>query len=111
MDMDTPTDMVPRNSRKLVYVEAVSKKVDEKEAKLDYVKSKIERAVRSGRIVVSEQLRNAQQQTDAHLVVARGRLEELIGADDGTWEELRLGLDIACDNLSESLKKLVARVY
>ena len=109
--MDTPKDLVPKDSRKLDYVEAVGKKVDEKEAKLNYVKSKIESAVRSGRIVVSEQLQNAQQQSDAHLVLARRRLEELIGTDDGTWEDLRLELDIACDNLSESLKKLVARAY
>jgi hypothetical protein len=109
--MDTPTDLAYKNSRKHYYVKAVCTRIDEKEAKLNYVKNKIERGVKSGRVVVSEQLRNAQRQADAHVVVARQRLEELTGADDGKWEELRRGLDVACDDLSESLKKLVARVY
>ena len=92
------------------YARSAEAMLIEKSRKLEYVKAKIEQEIESGRIDISEQLQNAERQADSHLVTAQEKLAELNNASADSWEDLRKVVDTALDDLSQSTKKIVARL-
>lgn len=107
--MMIPAESDPDRSVKLAYIRAVEAELAEKTVKLQFVKRKIQLAARSGRIDVSAALRNAERQADGALAAMQERLARLKSAADGPWQESRRGTDLALEDLSQSVKKLVAR--
>ncbi len=95
--------------QKQIYLRSIGVKLGEKEATLEFVKRKIILATESGRIHASDQLLKAEQQADACVADLKKRLEKLKSADDASWEQLRFEVEIAWDDLSQSIKKIVAR--
>ena len=96
-------------SGRLNYTREVEAILAQKKTKLEHVKEKIEYAVIAGRITVSEPLRNAERQADCHLATAQAQFEHLKSANDDQWEALRAVVDAACEDLSQSIKMIVAR--
>lgn len=94
---------------KKLYIRNIELKLAEKEATLSLIKRKINVATESGRIHASDQLRNAEHQADCCVAELGKQLEQLENADDQSWEGLRFRVDTAWDDLSQSIRKLVAR--
>ena len=91
------------------YIRSVEKKLAEKRTAIDLVKRKVDRAVASGRIARSEQLGNAERQAASCLSAVENWVTRLTADSDADWEESRIKTDIAVEDLSNSVKQIVAR--
>ncbi len=91
------------------YVRSIKKKLAEKRTALELVKRKVNRAVTAGRIARSEQLVNAEHKANDCLLAVEGWVARLACELDEEWEDSRLRTDIALDELSKSVKQMVAR--
>ena len=96
-------------TQKQLYVRSIEVKLAEKKVTLEFVKRKIILAMESGRIHASDQLLKAEHQADACVAILKKRLDQLKSADDESWEQQRFDLEMAWDDLSQSIKKIVAR--
>lgn len=94
---------------KAAYIRAVTKKLADQRTVLGLVKRKVDRAVASGRIIRSDQLANAERRADSCLSAVENCIERLSADSDGTWENSRFKVDAALDDLSVSVKQMVAR--
>jgi len=94
---------------KRTYIRNIEVRLAEKKATLRFVKRKIKLANESGRIHASDQLLKAEHQADCCVADLRKQLDQLEGADDQSWERLRYQVDVAWDDLSQSVRKIVAR--
>lgn len=91
------------------YIRSVEKKLAEKRTALGLVKRKVDRAVASGRIARSDQLVNAERQADSCLLAVENWVTRLSADPDTDWGRLRFKTDIAMEELSNSVKQMVAR--
>lgn len=96
-------------SAKAAYSKAAHKKLAETKTKLAGVHAKIRNAIATGRVETSEQLRQAQHAVDENLATAEARVEILRKSGEDTWEAVKDDVDTAWEDLSQSVKKLVAR--
>ena len=98
-----------RDAQKAAYIRSAKKSVADKRTVLELVKSKVDRAVSSGRIIRSDQLANAERRADSCLAAVENCIERLRTDVDGSWERARIKTDCALDELSISVKQMVAR--
>jgi len=103
------TDGTSNNQQKLVYVQNLEARLSAKAAQLAYVKSRVARAADRHRIDVSEQLRNAEKRADCAMATMTERLKDLQDADDQNIEDLKRDIDLAWEDLANSIKNVVAR--
>ena len=96
-------------SAKAAYLKAANRKLADTKKKLDGVNARIRNAVLIGQIDATEQLQRAQQAVDLNLLSAEQRIEELRKSDELLWELCADDVNSAWEDLSHSVKKLVAR--
>lgn len=92
-----------------MYTGSLKTNLKRKKEQLAYMKRKISQARTAGRIEISEQLRNAEKLADRSLATAEVKFQQLCDAGDDTWEDLKLAVDIAWEDLSHSVRDLFAR--
>lgn len=112
MDNDPNRGAAPSlasDTHKAAYIRAVEKKLTEKRTALELVKRKVVRAVTSGRIARSDQLVNAERQADCCLLAVETWVTRLSASADSDWIDSRFETDVALDELSTSVKQMVAR--
>jgi predicted component of type VI protein secretion system len=63
----------------------------------------------AGRIEISEQLLNAEKLAGNALATAEAKSQQLSDAGDDSWENWKFAVDIAWEDLSRSVKALIAR--
>jgi len=95
-------------TRKAAYSKAAQKRLHDARIKLLRVKARIRSATIAGDIVANRQLEDAQRAVDANLVAAESTLERLRKSGQDVWEDLTLEVDTSWEDLSQSIKKLVA---
>lgn len=93
----------------MAYVKTLEARLSAKSAQLAYVKSRVARAADRHRIEVSEQLVNAERSADSAMATMTERVKNLHDADDETWEDLRHDIDLAWEDLAQSIRRVVAR--
>ena len=96
-------------SAKAAYSIAASRKLAETKTKLDGVNAKIKNAISIGQIDATETLKHAQQAVASNLASAEQRIDELRKSGEHKWEARVDDVDSAWEDLSQSVKKLVAR--
>ena len=99
-----------REIARLGYERQARVKLDEAQARLIIVKARIRTAVANGDLVLSEALNKAEVRADVHLRRAGLNLKGLIGADDESWDELKNVLEVAQEDIAESVRKIVSRL-
>ena len=95
---------------RLAYACKAETKLIETTAKLDGIKTKLERAAADGHLDISESLRRAQGQAEAQLVKYHHRLENLKSASENSWIAAKHELEDAQEDLARSLKNIMARL-
>lgn len=108
--LDNQSDLSHSISAKASYSKSARKKLVESRAKLDGVNAAIRQAIAAGRLRSSDQLERTQRAIEANLAAAEARLEKLQKSGEDGWQELRDQVDSAWEDLSGSIKKLVARI-
>lgn len=98
-----------RDAQKAAYIRSVKKRLADKRTVFELVKSKVDRAVASGRIVRSDQLANAERRADSCLSEVEHCIECLSSGSDREWDDSRLKTNTALDELATSVKQMVAR--
>ena len=88
---------------------AANRKLADTKRILAGANSKIGNAVSTGRIDATGQFKRAQRAVDLNLLSVGQRIEELRKADQQSWEACANDVDSAWEDLSQSVKKLVAR--
>lgn len=104
----TDTDRVDAHMAKTSYTRAARMKLTETKARLDGVRAKIENAITSGIVARDARLDRARQAVEDNLAAAEARLIEILKSGDD-WEGLQRDMDTAWENLSQSVKNLVAQ--
>lgn len=111
MTLQHPTD--PAHSRKVgakaAYSKEARKKLIESRSKLDGVMTGVRQAITLGRLRPSKQLDLALGAMEINFEAVETRLRELQKSGEDDWEELRVQLESAWENLARSIKNLVAR--
>lgn len=105
---DPTADRRKSISAKTAYSREAHRKLIESRAKLNGVNAKIKNALATGRIEASENLDRARYAIEANLVAVETQLELLRKSSEQDWEKLRGDVDTAWEDLSRSVKKLVA---
>ena len=106
---ETDADRVKTLSAKAAYLKAANRKLADTKRVLAGVNAKIRNAVSIGRIDPTERFKRAQHAVDLMFLSAEQRIEELRKADEHSWEACADDVDSAWEDLSQSVKKLVAR--
>jgi predicted nucleic acid-binding Zn-ribbon protein len=96
-------------SAKVAYSKSAQKKLAETRSKLAAVNAQIRSAMIAGQIDASEKLEQSQRAVDVNLAEAEAKIERLRKSDEDTWEAVQLEIETAWEDLSHSVKKLVAR--
>lgn len=91
------------------YIKLLEARLSEKQAKLEYIKRKIQVAVEKDRINGSEQLHNAERQADSCVAAMQEQLGKLKAAGSDAWDRSKMDTEIAWEDLSQSVKNLVSR--
>jgi len=99
----------PDESEKNAFVRSIEVKLIEKRARLNYIKGKIQKASDLRQISVSEQLRRAELSADSSIDLLQAKLDVLETADDDSWPTRRSEVEAAWDEVSQAIKKIVAR--
>ena len=93
----------------MAYCKTLEARLSAKAAQLAYVKSRVAHAVDRHRIDVSEQLRTTETRADCAMATMTERLRDLQNADDKKIEDLKRDIDLAWEDLANSIKNVVAR--
>ena len=93
---------------KAAYSRAAQKRLSEAEVRLTGVKAKIRSAMTAGQIAMNRQLEDGLLAVDANLASVKTALDRLRKSGCGSWEEQSREIDTAWENLSQSIKRLVA---
>ena len=110
MDNDLNGDELPRMAAdRSAYVRSVEKKLAERRASLELVKRKVHRALAAGHIARTDQIVNAERQANGCLLAVENWITRLSSDPDDDWEDSRFSTDIALEELSQSVKQMVAR--
>ena len=111
MTLQHPTNRA--HSRKVAAKAAYSKearrKLIESRSKLDGVVTGVKQAITLGRLRASKQLDLALRAIEISFEAVETRLRDLQKSGEDDWEELRVQLESAWENLAHSIKNLVAR--
>lgn len=99
----------PDENDRRAFVRSIEVKLIEKRARLSYIKGKIKKASESHKISVSEQLHRAELSADSSIEELRAKLDLLETADDDSWPTRRIEVEAAWDEVSQAIKKIVAR--
>lgn len=99
----------PGEVEKQAFVRGIEVKLAEKHDRLDYIKRKVRKASESRRIQMSEQLLLAEHHADKSVAALKSQLLLLKKADDESWSKRRYAVEVAWDELSQAIKKVVAR--
>ena len=99
-----------REIARLSYERQARVELDEAQARLIIVKARIRTAVANGDLVLSEALNKAEVRADVHLRRAGLNLKGLIGADDESWDEFKNVLEVAQEDIADSVRKIVSRL-
>ena len=102
-------DRMKTLSAKAAYSKAANRKLAETKRKLDGVNAKIRNAISTGQIDATETLEHAQQAVATNLASAEQRIVELRKSGEHAWEARADDVETAWEDLSQSVKKLVAR--
>lgn len=92
------------NSKK-AYQDKMEARLDELGAEIDKLKAKADQAGATARLKYQEQV--ARLRTKQH--EAREKLDELNGAADDAWKDLKAGMELAWDSLGEAVSSARAR--
>ncbi len=103
------TDGTSSHQQKMAYCKTLEARLSAKAAQLAYVKSRVAHAADGHRIDASEQLRNAEKRADCAMATMTERLRDLQNADDQNIEDLKRDIDLAWEDLANSIKNVVAR--
>lgn len=95
-------------SEKVAYSRTAQKRLSEAETRLTGVKAKIRSAIASGHIAMTRQLEDALLAVDANLASVKASLDRVRKSGDTSWKECTRDMDTAWENLSQSIKRLVA---
>lgn len=100
--------LVAALSKKAIYSRSAQRRLSEAKAKIVGVKATIRSANIAGHLVVTKQLEDAERAVNANLAAAEASLERLRKSGEAEWKELSVDADTAWENLTLSIKKLVA---
>ncbi|SMF41793.1 coiled coil domain-containing protein [Desulfovibrio gilichinskyi] len=92
-------------SMKEAYRQKIEAQLDEWEAEIDKMKAKADKV---GANVQLEYYKRIEELRLKHESV-KVRLKELKGASEGAWEDLKIGVDLAWEALSEAMKSANSR--
>ena len=110
-NMMVPGGSAPdREIARLSYERQARVELDEAQARLIIVKARIRTAVANGDLVLSEALNKAEVRADVHLRRAGLNLKGLIGAGDESWDEFKNVLEVAQEDIADSVRKIVSRL-
>ena len=93
---------------KAAYSRAAQKRLSEAEITLTGVKAKIRSATTAGQIAMNRQLEDGLLAVDANLASVKTALDRLRKSGCGSWKKHSREVDTAWENLSQSIKRLVA---
>jgi hypothetical protein len=96
-------------SSKQVYLRSLEERLRQKKAQLANVKRKVKHAAKASRSGINVQVQNAEKRADSALATMTAQLQILKDADDISWEQLKFGIEIAWEDLSLSVARIVAR--
>ncbi|RZV35931.1 MAG: hypothetical protein EX272_09645 [Chromatiales bacterium] len=97
-------------SAKAACSKAARTKLVESRAKLNSVRAAIRQATSTGRLRPSEQLNRALGAMEVNFAAAETQLRVLQKSGEDDWENARVELDGAWENLARSIALLVARL-
>ena len=105
---------IERNAEEAANKSRYSREADakflESAAKLAVLNAKIESGVADGILELSAQLTNVQNQAETHLAAVKRRLKRLKDAEDDSWQGEKRSLEDGWEELSRSIKNIVARI-
>ena len=92
--------MSPEKSQKDQYVQKLHAKLDEWNAEIDRLKARADKAEAESRIEYQNQIQYLQQRRRE----AEKKIDELRGAGEGAWEDLKAGVQLAWNSMEEAVK-------
>lgn len=92
-------------SLKDAYREKLEAQIEEQRARLELLKAKAKRAAADVKIIAYEEIGDA----DAKLDALKGKLKELGHASGDAWQDMKRGVEKACEDLTKSCKKAARR--
>ena len=97
------------SAEKSGYLRLLETALGQTRAKLAIAERKIDIAIQSGRISGSDQLLNAKSLAQDGLIRFENCLEELTRSSDLDWEYQRSRAEVALEDFSDSVRKVVSR--
>lgn len=92
-------------STKDEFIRKMHAKLDQWNAEIDTLSAKADQAEASARAEYHKQLEVLRSKRDQ----ARGKLTEVESASEGAWQDLRAGVELAWESVSEALRSATAR--
>jgi predicted nucleic acid-binding Zn-ribbon protein len=92
-------------STKDEFVRKMHAKLDQWNADIDALSAKAEHAEASARAEYHKQLEALRSKRDH----ARGKLSEVESASEGAWQDLKAGVELAWESVSEAVRSATAR--
>lgn len=92
-------------SRKEAYQKKLQAQLDEWNAEIDKLKAKADKAEADAQLEYYKKIEELRCMQDS----ANNKLEKLREASDDAWEDLKVGIDSACNSLGNALKSAVSR--
>ena len=93
------------NDNRDVYVEKMKAKLDEWNAEIDKLEAKARQAKADARVGYREQV-DALKKKKATL---SERVDDLRQSGEGAWKDIKTGIELAADSLSEALRSAQSR--
>lgn len=92
-------------SMKEAYQKKLQAQLDEWNAEIDKLKAKADKAEADAQLEYYKKIEELRYMQDS----ANRKLEKLREASDDAWEDLKAGIDSACNSLGNALKSAVSR--
>jgi len=92
-------------SLKNAYREKIEAQIEEQRARLELLKAKAKSAAADVKIMAYEEIGDA----DAKLDALKAKLKELSSVSGDAWQDMKIGIEKAWDDLTESCKKAARR--
>ena len=87
------------------YVEKIKEKIDDLDAKIDGLEAKVRAKTADMKEKYTDQIAELRGRRDK----ARQKLQEIIQANEGVWQEMKEGMGKAIDALKETYDKVKSR--
>ncbi len=88
------------DNNKDAYVQKLKAKIDELNAEIDLLKARAEQAEAESRIKYQKQMEELKEHRDKALE----KINRLQVAGEGAWKDLRVGVELAFESMSQALK-------